>query len=73
MDGFIPLPVYDKPHDCPEKLMEQLADTGLTFDSPKYWITSKIAMVPARKRLAAGCPIEAGSLTSILNRMEEKV
>ena len=56
-----------------KKLMEQLKDTGLTLGQPKVLdYLKKITMVSARKRLRQGCLIEAGSLTSILNRMEEK-
>ena len=49
-----------------KKLMEQLKDTGLTLGQPKVHDGA------SQKEIAAGCLIEAGSLTSILNRMEEK-
>lgn len=55
-----------------KKLMEQLADTGLTLGQPKVLDYLKDYDGASQKEIAAGCLIEAGSLTSILNRMEEK-
>ena len=55
-----------------KKLMEQLADTGLTLGQPKVLDYLKDRDGASQKEIAAGCLIEAGSLTSILNRMEEK-
>ena len=55
-----------------KKLMEQLADTGLTLGQPKVLDYLKDHDGSSQKEIAAGCLIEAGSLTSILNRMEEK-
>ena len=55
-----------------KKLMEQLADTGLTLGQPKVLDNLKDHDGASQKEIAAGCLIEAGSLTSILNRMEEK-
>ena len=55
-----------------KKLMEQLADTGLTLGQPKVLDSLKDHDGVRQKEIAAGCLIEAGSLTSILNRMEEK-
>ena len=55
-----------------KKLMEQLADTGLTLGQPKVLDYLKDHDGASQKEIAAGCLIEAGSLTSILNRMEEK-
>ena len=55
-----------------KKLMEQLADTGLTLGRPKVLDYLKDHDGASQKEIAAGCLIEAGSLTSILNRMEEK-
>lgn len=55
-----------------KKLMEQLADTGLTLGQPKVLDYLKDYDGVSQKEIAAGCLIEAGSLTSILNRMEEK-
>ena len=49
-----------------KKLMEQLADTGLTLGQPKVLDYLKDRDGASQKE------IEAGSLTSILNRMEEK-
>ena len=55
-----------------KKLMEQLKDTGLTLGQPKVLDYLKDHDGASQKENAAGCLIEAGSLTSILNRMEEK-
>lgn len=55
-----------------KKLMEQLKDTGLTLGQPKVLDYLKDHDGASQKEIAAGCLIEAGSLTSNLNRMEEK-
>ena len=55
-----------------KKLMEQLKDTGLTLGQPKVLDYLQDHDGASQKEIAAGCLIEAGSLTSILNRMEEK-
>ena len=55
-----------------KKLMEQLKETGLTLGQPKVLDYLKDHDGASQKEIAAGCLIEAGSLTSILNRMEEK-
>ena len=55
-----------------KKLMEQLKDTGLTLGQPKVLDYLKDHDGASQKEIAAECLIEAGSLTSILNRMEEK-
>ena len=55
-----------------KKLMEQLKATGLTLGQPKVLDYLKDHDGASQKEIAAGCLIEAGSLTSILNRMEEK-
>ena len=55
-----------------KKLMEQLKDTGLTLGQPKVLDYLKDHDGVSQREIAAGCFIEAGSLTSILNRMEEK-
>ena len=55
-----------------KKLMEQLKVTGLTLGQPKVLDYLKDHDGASQKEIAAGCLIEAGSLTSILNRMEEK-
>ena len=55
-----------------KKLMEQLKDTGLTLGQPKVLDYLKDHDGVSEKEIAAGCLIEAGSLKSILNRMEEK-
>lgn len=53
-------------------LMEYLKDSGLTLGQPKVLDYLKIYDGASQKDIAAACHIEAGSLTSILNRMEEK-
>ena len=55
-----------------KKLMKQLKDTCLTLGQPKVLDYLKDHDGVSQKEIAAGCLIEAGSLTSILNRMEEK-
>ena len=55
-----------------KKLMEQLKDTGLTLGQPKVLDYLKDHDGASQKEIAAGCLIEAGSLTSILNRMEKQ-
>ena len=55
-----------------KKLMEQLKDTGLTLGQPKVLDYLKDHDGVSQKEIAAGCIIEGGSLTSILNRMEKK-
>ena len=55
-----------------KKQMDQLKDTGLTLGQPKVLDYLKDHDGASQKEIAAGCLIEAGSLTSILNRMEEK-
>ncbi len=53
-------------------LLEQIKHTGLTLGQPKVLDFLKDHDGASQKDIAAGCLIEAGSLTSILNRMEEK-
>ena len=48
-----------------KKLMEQLKDTGLTLGQPKVLDYLKDHDGVSQKEIAAGCLIEAGSLTSI--------
>ena len=55
-----------------KKLMEQLKDTGLTLGQPKVLDYLKDHDGASQKEIAAGCLIEAGSLTSILNGRYEK-
>lgn len=55
-----------------KQLLDGLADTGLTIGQPKVLDYLKDHDGASQKEIAAGCLIEAGSLTSILNRMEEK-
>ena len=55
-----------------KQLMEKVKEIGLTSGQPKvldYLIDYDGA---SQKEIAKACLIEAGSLTSILNRMEEK-
>lgn len=53
-------------------LMEQLKDTGLTIGQPKILDYLKEHDGSNQKEIAKACFLEAGSLTIILNRMEEK-
>lgn len=53
-------------------LMEQLKDSGLTLGQPKILDYLKVYDGASQKDIAAACHIEAGSLTSVLNRMEDK-
>ena len=53
-------------------LVTSVKDTGLTSGQPKVLDYLKDHDGASQKEIAAGCLIEAGSLTSILNRMEEK-
>ncbi len=53
-------------------LLENVKSAGLTMGQPKVLDFLKDHDGASQKEIAAGCLIEAGSLTSILNRMEEK-
>ncbi len=53
-------------------LMEQLRDTGLTIGQPKILDYLKEHDGSNQKEIAKACFLEAGSLTTILNKMEEK-
>ena len=53
-------------------LLDGLKDTGLTIGQPKVLDYLKYHDGSSQKDIARGCFLEAGSLTSILNRMEEK-
>lgn len=53
-------------------LMERLKNTGLTIGQPKVLDYLKTHDGSSQKEIAGACFLEAGSLTSILNRMEEK-
>ncbi len=55
-----------------KRLMEQLKDSGLTLGQPKVLDYLKVYDGASQKDIAAACHIEAGSLTSVLNRMEAK-
>lgn len=54
------------------RLLDQLKNTGLTIGQPKVLDYLKEHDGSSQKDIAKGCFLEAGSLTSILNRMEEK-
>lgn len=54
------------------QLLDQLKDTGITIGQPKVLDYLTYHDGSSQKKLAKGCFLEAGSLTSILNRMEEK-
>lgn len=53
-------------------LLERLRSVGLTIGQPKVLDYLKDHDGDSQKEIARGCHLEAGSLTSILNRMEEK-
>lgn len=53
-------------------LLEQLKDTGLTIGQPKILDYLKDHDGSNQKEIAQACFLEAGSLTIILNKMEEK-
>lgn len=55
-----------------KRLLEKLKNSGLTLGQPKVLDYLKDHDGASQKEIAAACFIEAGSLTSILNRMEEK-
>ena len=55
-----------------KRLLNGLNDTCLTLGQPKVLDYLKEHNGVSQKDLAAGCHIEAASLTSILGRMEEK-
>ena len=55
-----------------KRLLERVKASGLTLGPPKVLDYLKDYDGASQKEIAAGCLIEAGSLTSILNRMEEK-
>ena len=55
-----------------KRLLERVKASGLTMGQPKVLDYLKEHDGASQKEIAAGCFIEAGSLTSILNRMEEK-
>ena len=54
-----------------KRLLERVKASGLTLGQPKVLDYLKDHDGASQKEIAAGC-FEAGSLTSILNRMEEK-
>lgn len=53
-------------------LLDKLKDTGLTIGQPKILDYLKDHDGSNQKEIAKACFLEAGSLTTILNRMEEK-
>ena len=55
-----------------KRLLERVKASGLTLGQPKVLDYLKDHDGASQKEIAADCFIEAGSLTSILNRMEEK-
>ena len=55
-----------------KRLLNGLSDTCLTLGQPKVLDYLKEHNGVSQKEIAAGCHIEAASLTSILSRMEEK-
>ena len=55
-----------------KRLLASLKDTGLTIGQPKVLEYLSEHDGSNQTEIARGCHIEAGSLTSVLNRMEEK-
>lgn len=55
-----------------KKLMEELQGTELTLGQPKVLDFLRDHDGASQKEIARACHIEPGSLTSILNRMEQK-
>ena len=55
-----------------KKLLSGLKNTDLSLGQPKILEYLKQYNGSSQKEIAKGCHIEAGSLTSILGRMEEK-
>lgn len=55
-----------------KNFMEQVKSSGLTSGQPKILDYLRDHNGANQKEIAAACHIEPGSLTSVLNRMEEK-
>ena len=54
-----------------KELLNRLKDTGLTIGQPKVLDYLKDHNGAGQKEIARGCHIEPGTLTTILNRMED--
>ena len=54
-----------------KELLTRLKDTGLTIGQPKVLDYLKDHDGAGQKEIARGCHIEPGTLTTILNRMED--
>ena len=54
-----------------KELLARLKDTGLTIGQPKILDYLKDHDGAAQKDIAHGCHIEPGTLTTLLNRMED--
>ena len=54
-----------------KELLNRLKDTGLTIGQPKVLDYLKDHDGAGQKDIARGCHIEPGTLTTILNRMED--
>lgn len=54
-----------------KELLNRLKDTGLTIGQPKVLDYLKDHDGAGQKEIARGCHIEPGTLTTILNRMED--
>lgn len=70
--GFTALFDHGEPDACTAGIVERLKNTGLTIGQPKVLDYLKDHDGSSQKEIARNCFLEAGSLTSILNRMEEK-
>lgn len=55
-----------------KNFMERVKPSGLTLGQPKILDYLKDHNGASQREIAAACHIEPGSLTSVLNRMEEK-
>ena len=56
-----------------KKLLAKLKGTGLTSGQPKILDYLSDHDGASQKDIAHGCHIEPGTLTTLLNRMEEKI
>lgn len=70
--GFTALFDHGEPDACTAGIVRTAENTGLTIGQPKVLDYLKDHDGSSQKEIARNCFLEAGSLTSILNRMEEK-
>lgn len=72
MDDMLHYLIMENQMLVQKALLEQLKDTGLTIGQPKILDYLKEHDGSNQKEIAKACFLEAGSLTTILNKMEEK-